>query len=57
MSTSISRGPLEKLGVRPTSRSTDCVAASRARAVPPQRIAAAAFQKARWAAKPTGSVR
>jgi hypothetical protein len=57
MSTSISRGPFGKLGVRPTSRSTDCVARSSAAAVPLHRIAAAAFQKARCAAKPTGSVR
>lgn len=57
MSTSISRGPLRKVGVRPTSRSTDCVARSSPGAVPLHQIAAAAFQKARCPAKPTGSVR
>lgn len=57
MSTSISRGPFTKLGVRPTRRSTDCAARSRPRAVPLQRIATATFQKAGWSAKPTGSVR
>lgn len=57
MSTSISRGPFAKLGVRPTRRSTDWAARSRPAAVPLQRIASAAFQKARWSANPTGSVR
>jgi hypothetical protein len=57
MSTSISRGPFRKLGVRPTRRSTDCAARSRAAAVPVQRIATAAFQNAGWSVKPTGSVR
>ncbi len=57
MSTSISRGPFTKLGVRPTRRSTDCAALSSWPAVPLHRIAAAAFQKARWSVKPTGSVR
>jgi hypothetical protein len=57
MSTSISRGPFTKLNVRPTRRSTDCAARSSWTGVPLQRIATAAFQKARWSVKPTGSVR
>jgi hypothetical protein len=57
MSTSISRGPFTKLGVRPTRRSIDCAARSRPVAVPLQRIATATFQKAGWSVKPTGSVR
>lgn len=54
---SISRGPLRKLGVRPTARSTACVARSNSPGVPVQRIAATAFQNAGCARKPTGSVR
>jgi hypothetical protein len=57
MSRSISRGPLAKLGVRPTARSTACVRRRRAAAVPGQATAATAFQKKGWFAKPTGSVR
>jgi hypothetical protein len=45
MSTSISRGPLAKLGVRPTTRSTACVRRSSPAGVPGQRIMATAFQK------------
>lgn len=57
MSTSISRGPLAKLGVRPTARSAAFVTARRPSGVPDQRTAATAFQKNGWSAKPTGSVR
>ena len=42
---SISRGPLRKLGVRPTVFSMRCVARSSRAAEPLQRIAATAFQK------------
>jgi len=57
MSMSISRGPLRKLGVRPTAFSMSWVARSRPSAVPFQRIAATAFQNGRWRRYPTGSVR
>jgi len=54
---SISRGPLRKLFVRPTRRSTPLSADSKAEGDPSQRIAATAFQKGRCAVNPTGSVR
>ena len=54
---SISRGPLRKLGVRPTVFSTRWVRASSASGRPDQAIAATAFQKTGWRVKPTGSVR
>ena len=57
MSTSISRGPLAKLSVRPTARSAAWVKASRRAGVPRKRTAATAFQKKGWFVKPTGSVR
>ncbi|HWZ84791.1 MAG TPA: hypothetical protein VN032_01235 [Thermoanaerobaculia bacterium] len=54
---SISRGPLAKVGVRPTERSTACSRRSSRAGLPVQRIAATTFQKKGCAAKPTGSVR
>jgi hypothetical protein len=57
MSMSISRGPLAKVGVRPTERSTACSRRSSRAGLPVQRIAATTFQKKGCAAKPTGSVR
>ncbi len=57
MSTSISRGPLGKLGVRPTARSTAFTSRSSRAAEPLQATAATAFQNAGWSANPTGSVR
>ena len=57
MSTSISRGPFRKLGVRPTVRSTRFTCASRRAAPPVQGIAATAFQNGRLLRDPTGSVR
>lgn len=57
MSTSISRGPLRNVLVRPTRRSTSFSAESSAAGEPVQRIAATAFQNVRCAVKPTGSVR
>jgi len=57
MSTSISRGPFRKLGVRPTVRSTRFTRASRRAGPPVQAIAAARFQNAGCFANPTGSVR
>ncbi len=56
MSTSISRGPFGKVGLRPTDRSTDCVRRSSAAGPRLHRIAATAFQKSGCAANPTGSV-
>ena len=44
MSTSISRGPFRKLGVRPTARSTRFTSASRRTGPPFQAIAATRFQ-------------
>ena len=57
MSTSISRGPFRKLGVRPTARSTRFARASRRTGPPFQAIAATRFQNAGCVANPTGSVR
>jgi hypothetical protein len=56
MSMSISRGPLTKLGVRPTIRSIRLTSARRRAGDPVQAIAATAFKKGGWSAKPTGSL-
>ena len=57
MSTSISRGPFRKLGVRPTARSTRRVSASSRSGVPVHGIAATMFQNGGCFENPTGSVR
>lgn len=56
-STSISRGPLRKVGVLPTRLSTRRIAARSAAGVPGHAISTAAFQKSGCRENPTGSVR